>query len=266
MKKRTRSCYDEGMYLIQRKKCENGKYILSYGGGVNSSALFFYIIENKMPIDLVIFADTGEELDETYDCVNRMKQECEKRNIEFVVVKSKYGNLYDYYFEKKMVAGMLHRDCSSKFKLSPINNYLRTRFGKQEKFNMYIGIAFEEKQRMKISREQYKVNIYPFCDEKIDRKGCEEILLKNNFKAIKSGCKGCIFLKKRDWIEMAKNNPKEMERWIALDKNNKRYPRLSWCPSFKLEDIYKAVLEQKSLMGFDESPEPSCDVTGGCFL
>ncbi len=58
------------------------KYILSYGGGVNSSALYFYIVHiKKLPLDLVIFANTGEESQETLETVKNMKLQCEKDNI-----------------------------------------------------------------------------------------------------------------------------------------------------------------------------------------
>lgn len=267
MKQKIRSCYDEAMYIKQKERCKNGKYILSYGGGVNSSALFFYIVEKKLPLDLVIFADTGEEMPETYEAVERMKKECSSRDIPFVVVRSKYGSLYDYYFSKKMVAGMMNRDCTSKFKLSPITNYLRNTYGKHEKFNVYIGIAYDERSRMRNSKEKYKVNHYPFCDEGIDRKGNLAILERYNFPAIKSGCKGCIFLKKSQWIDMARKDPTEFQRWVALDKNNKRYPNLTWCPMFKLEDIQKSVKEQTFLIDFEEeTPSLTCDAGGGCFL
>ena len=34
-------------------------YVVSYGGGVNSTALVIFIIENKLPLDHVVFSDTG---------------------------------------------------------------------------------------------------------------------------------------------------------------------------------------------------------------
>jgi hypothetical protein len=48
------------------------KYVLSYGGGVNSSALFFYLLDKNMPLDIVVFADPQEEYKETYDAVERL--------------------------------------------------------------------------------------------------------------------------------------------------------------------------------------------------
>lgn len=243
--------------------------VLSYGGGVNSSALFFFLIEKQMPLDIVIFADTGEEMPATYDAVERMRNECEKRKIEFVVVKSHLGKLYDYYFAKHAVPSIMKRDCTGKFKVAPIRKYLREHFGNQEKFVMYIGIAFDEWHRMKCSNVKYVTHNYPFCDYKISREGNIDILRRNSFPATKSGCVGCIYNKKSTWLKMANDQPREFARWEALDKNNKRYPQVTLSPSFKLEDIRKQAKEQSILTAFikEEEPEPKCDnVNGGCFL
>lgn len=242
------------------------KYILSYGGGVNSSALFFFLLEKQMPLDLVIFADTGEELPTTYDTVERMKQECEKREIPFATCKSYHGKLYEYYKTKRAVPSMMKRDCTGKFKVAPIRKYIRELFGKEEKFVMYVGITIEECHRMKTSDVSYIENSYPFCDARITRDGNNEILRKHNFIAEKSGCIGCIYNKKRTWINMAIQQPEEFARWELLDKNNMRYPSITLSPSFKLEDIRKYILSNKQLTDYEE-PEPTCkNINGGCFL
>src|SRR5204863_1408724 len=62
--------------------------VLSYGGGVNSSALFFHLLDTGRPLDLVIFADTGEEMPATYDAVQRMAAACQDRGIRFETVRS----------------------------------------------------------------------------------------------------------------------------------------------------------------------------------
>ena len=40
--------------------------LLSFGGGINSTALLLEWVEQGKPLDLVIFADTGSEMPETY--------------------------------------------------------------------------------------------------------------------------------------------------------------------------------------------------------
>lgn len=242
------------------------KHILSYGGGVNSSALFFYLLDKKMPLDLVIFADTGEELPETYDAVARMRKLCKDAGVEFKRVQSEKGNLYDYYFNKKAVMSLMRRDCTSKFKISPIRKYIRERYGKQEKFIFYIGIAWDEWHRVRKSDVNYIENKFPFVDDKVGRDGNLEILKAHNFQAIKSGCKGCIYLKKSSWVRMLLEDPDEFDRHMKLEENNSGFPKVllnGRYPLRKLKETYKA---QQSLSAFEDS-EASCQaINGGCFL
>lgn len=244
-------------------------YVLSYGGGVNSSALYFHLLENNLPLDLVIFSDTGEETKDTYNTVFRMALQCKKDRIPFVTVKSKLGKLYDYYFNKKAVMGIFRRDCTSKFKIAPIRQYLRLTYGKQQKFVQYIGIAYDEMQRITTSDVKYIELSYPFVDSKIDRNGNIAILDKYKFNASKSGCIGCPFQSKKKWEELCKTDLVEYERWEKLELNNSGYPRILINGSWDLSKFKKNVIAQKSLDKFIQTQENdlTCPNTrGGCFL
>ena len=46
-----------------------GSYILSFGGGINTVALMVILLNEKAPLDGVVFADTGGETPATYDAV-----------------------------------------------------------------------------------------------------------------------------------------------------------------------------------------------------
>ncbi len=158
------------------------KHILSFGGGVNSTALYFVISAQNMPLDEIVFADTGDELPETYAIIEKFKQILLVNGIIFTTVKSHLANsLYDYCFSKKIVPSRMKRDCTSKFKVAPIRKYLREKYGKEEKFIMYIGIAFEESHRIRTSDVNYIENQYPLVDCRIDRNACVAILKNNNF-------------------------------------------------------------------------------------
>jgi len=241
------------------------KYVLSYGGGINSSALFFFLIERKLPLDIVVFADTGNEMQHTYDAVERMEKRCDRLGIQFVTVRSDKGKLYDYYMQKRAVPSFMKRDCTGKFKVAPIRKFLRITYGKDEKFGMYIGISSEEWSRMRDSNVKYIKNIYPFCDYKIDREENKRILSENFFVASKSGCTGCVYNKRKEWLRMSIEEPDEFSKWELLDKNNSRYPEVTLSPNCKLEDIRKMNAGQLSLIKFEEV-EPSCEVSGSCFL
>lgn len=242
------------------------KHILSYGGGINSSALFFYLLEQGKPLDLVIFADTGEELPETYDAVKRMEQVCKEKGIEFLTCRSDKGNLYDYYFQKKAVMSLMRRDCTSKFKISPIRQAIRAKFGRAEKFVFYIGITYDEFHRVRTSDVAYITNSYPFVDDKITRQGNIEILQRHGFQAVKSGCKGCIYNKKANWVRMLLEDPVEFERHLKLEENNSAFPRVLLNGSYPLRKLKEAYLNQKSLASFEETEATCKAINGGCFL
>lgn len=237
------------------------KHILSFGGGLNSTAMLVYLYENKKQIDEVIFADTLDEFPDTYKAIDYYENYCKERNILFTRIK-RGVSLYDYCFEKKIIPSRQKRDCTSKFKISPIRSYIRNKYGKQEKFLMYIGIDYGELHRMKDSNVKYITNEYPLVDSKIDRQGCVSLLTDRKLMIPrKSGCFYCPFTKKSGWIEIIKTNPELTQRAIALEENGKKFPNflLSSTPLRKIRD---AKLSEKTLVDF----EHTCDVSGSCFL
>ena len=46
--------------------------IVSYGGGANSTALLVGLQQHRIPVDLILFADTGAEHPCTYDYLDIM--------------------------------------------------------------------------------------------------------------------------------------------------------------------------------------------------
>ena len=251
------------------------KYVLSYGGGVNSSALYFYIVkEKKLPLDLVIFADTGEESPDTMKSVEEMRLQCKKDKIRFEIVRSPYGRLVDYYTKNKTIPSMMKRDCTGKFKVSPIRKKYKEIFDrKTTQIVQYIGIAYDEIQRVSKSDVKYMDYSYPFVDDKITRQGNIDILNKFNFKASKSGCMGCMFQSKDKWRQLIKEHRNEFERWKLMEENNrhyKRYPNpLYLNGNYSLKQIenfekYQKSLEQWAKQNDDDLNCPNTH--GGCFL
>jgi len=246
------------------------KHVLSYGGGVNSSAMFFLILERKLPLDVVVFADTGEEETTAYASVAQMKIECEKRGIPFVTVKKDGPGLYDYYFEKKVVPSIKYRDCTGKFKVYPIRKYLRATYEKGETFVMYIGIAVDEAQRASDSDVKYIKNRFLFLEKPAQtRQDNIDLIKKHSFAAEKSVCRGCPFLGKMGFARLLKNDPAEYARWELLEENGSRFPGISLLQKGSLRALRMGLKEQMSLADFDDGLDGSetCGMTqGGCFL
>ena len=240
-------------------------YILSFGGGLNSTALLVYILKNKMPLDMVIFSDTGDEHDYTYESVKFYKKYAEDHGIRFDIVKSTNNmSLYEYCYNKKITPSRMTRNCTKNFKITPMRQNITKVYGKRSPTVLYIGIAYEEIHRMKDSDVKYIKNVFPLCDAKIDRDGCTKILEDEGLPIPKkSGCWYCPFKKKQEWIDMMKNEPEQYNKAMRLEMNNKYYPNrnslLNHKPLIEMKAIYKPQME---LTDF----EPTCDVSGSCFL
>jgi hypothetical protein len=244
------------------------KYVLSYGGGLNSTALLIFLIKNNYPLDLVLFSDTGDEFPHTYETVKYYKKYCESKNIRFEIVRSKLADsLYTYMWNKKIVPSRIRRDCTSKFKISPMRKFLRNEYGKDQKFLQYIGIDFDEYHRMRESDVKYIENDYPLVDMQIGREQCEQILINEGLPVPKkSGCYYCPFTTRPRWLKLLEENPQLLEKAIALEQNTLKYPQsnslLHSIPLIKLKDRKTGNTKMDKFIPAD----PTCDVSGSCFL
>ena len=108
--------------------------IASFGCGVDSVAGLLLSKEQGIKYDEIIFADTNEaERPETYAYLEYFEK---KSGFKITKVKSHLGKIYDYYFNKKVQPTKFRRDCTGKFKISPIRKYLREKYGKKETFEI----------------------------------------------------------------------------------------------------------------------------------
>jgi 3'-phosphoadenosine 5'-phosphosulfate sulfotransferase (PAPS reductase)/FAD synthetase len=235
------------------------KYILNFGAGVNSTALLIELVKRKEPLDYVIFADTGSEIPETYNCVKMMKEWCEEHNIRFIQVESIYRkSLYQYYFDKKTIPWRKFRDCTDKFKKSPITKFLNQ--FKAEGVTQYIGIGSDEVYRIKQSQVKWITFRYPLAEWKIDRAKCVKIIEREGLVVPpKSGCFCCPFQSKETWIKLLKEKPDYFKKARVLEEQNLSYPDNTLTFSYSLKQYEKAVKEQQPLNQFWENPSDICD-------
>ena len=238
--------------------------VLAFGGGVNTVAeLLLEIDEDRTP-DLVIFADTMEEHDYTYDYLfERIVPLCWDNGIPFVQVYSGLGRLVDYYTTVRAVPSLMRRDCTDKFKIDPIRRHLR-RLG-WKKVHLILGIAYDEIQRVKDSDVKWIENEYPLIDRKMTRADCEAVIAAHGWPSPKkSGCQGCPFSGKRGLAALLARDPVEFARWRAMETNGSRYPEITLVPKIRLEWMEQATKEQRNLLDFPDDGEEPC--SGNCMV
>ena len=161
---------------------------LSLGAGVQSTVLALMAERGEYGLqkpDVAIFADTGWEPPSVYEHLDWLEEQ-----LSFEVVRVKAGNIRDnilegtspdgnnylgipaYLINTDGRLGVAARQCTSKYKVRPINRYLRQRLGippgrrapKHVHVEIWMGISADEVLRQKESREEWATNHYPLIE------------------------------------------------------------------------------------------------------
>lgn len=136
---------------------KNKLYVASLSGGKDSTAMVLRLLEEKMPLDLVLFCDTGLEFPEMYEHIKKLEKE-----ISIPIVRLKSEKSFEYYLlhhkpkrrnPDNPLAGNVgyswadsrNRWCTAVLKIRVINKYLAA-LKKEYEVIQYIGIAADELQ------------------------------------------------------------------------------------------------------------------------
>lgn len=217
--------------------------LLSLGAGVQSTVLALMACDGALPgLDGAIFADTGWEPPAVYEQVDRLAAEFERSNIPFYRVTQ--GNLRADtldpehrfvsvpYFTKNADGsdGMGRRQCTSEYKLRPINRKVRELLGaKAPDFRtvprgntaeQWIGFSTDEIHRVNDRRENlYTTKRYPLLDLDMSRKDCERWLKASGWgHTAKSACIGCPFHGNAQWRDLRDNHPEQWADAVEFDR------------------------------------------------
>ena len=230
---------------LQRK--ENAKYVVSYGGGVNSTALIIFLIKNKLPLDHVVFADTGDEMPETYDYLKHMKKFCTKHKVPFHIVKVQRGDsLSDRCFKRRVIPSQMWRWCTRDMKVHPIHSFYRSL---KTHVYQYMGIDYDEIHRMKDPKVDYVTNIFPLIDYKIGRNECVELIKYAGLPVpVKSGCFFCPFNNVDRWAEIYEKHPDLYKFAMKIEENGKHMPKQTLAPKgYTLRTLGKVMKKRQQL-------------------
>lgn len=217
--------------------------VLSLGAGVQSSTLALMIHKGEIPmVDCAIFADTQAEPPKVYEWLKFIKKTVSYpvhivtwRNLEKDVLDASQGKYEKYtipFFNKNIKSnekGMMKRQCTSDYKIKPIEIKIRQLLGykKGERVNLntvkveqLLGISTDEMRRMRINKLRYIDNQYPLINDfGMSRQDCIVWMRDNNYPTpSRSACYFCPFHKTASWLYMKKNDPQSFIKAIEIDK------------------------------------------------
>lgn len=191
--------------------------ILGLSGGKDSAALAIYMRDKVEDMEY-FFADTGKELPETYEYLDKLRA---RLGIEIVTLSADRG--FDHWLE--VYGGMLPspkaRWCTKALKIQPIEAFV----GEGEAIS-YIGIrADEENRKGYISTKGNIQARFPFIEDGLYKEDVIRILEESGIGIpryydwrSRSGCFFCFYQRKIEWVRLAEHHPDRFEEAVRYEE------------------------------------------------
>lgn len=209
------------------------KHFISWGGGVQSTAMAVMSVLGDLPqVDAVIHSDTGFERTKTVEIVAWYSGWLSRRGQEVIVCRGR-NKITDNNEHMHMPfwttsGGPLRRQCTREFKLVPLKRAMREFSGFDKSlpphpgkgaFDVWLGITWDETERMKKSRVGYMINSWPLIEKRLTRNDCIDYLENKGLPVpVKSACVGCPYRDARTWQEMKVDETPDYRTAVNFDK------------------------------------------------
>jgi len=194
---------------------QNIRHVCGLSGGKDSSALAIYM-RDKVPQMEYFFTDTGAELPETYEYLDRLEAFLGKP-----IARLSAERTFDHLLKQKnnFLPSPNTRWCTRELKIEPFERWIGDDLAVS-----YIGIRADE------AREGYsgRPNITPIFPFKEDGLVLEDIQRILNESGIgipdyyqwrsRSGCYFCFYQRKNEWVGLATHHPELFEKAKAYEK------------------------------------------------
>ena len=209
----------------------NTSHVLGLSGGKDSSALAIYMKDNYPDLDIkYFFTDTGEELKEVYDYLDKLEAYLGKPIARLNQIdEMRQGSKTQ--FEKFMhrynnfLPSPTARWCTIEMKLKPFEKWVQQFIDSGSNVISYVAIRADEKRLGYKSTNDSIAVKFPFVEDNIDKEKVSNILdesglgLPGYYKwHSRSGCSFCFFQQKIEWVRLSEEHPELFKRAQKLEK------------------------------------------------
>lgn len=261
--------------------------VVSYGGGVNSSAMLIEMIRRNERPEAILFSDTGGEKPETYDFIAAFREWLKAEGEKLTVVA--YSAKVESPLGVDFACGSAHASledechnngtlpskafgfggCSQKWKRFPMDKFVK-QFGPAiqtwelgGKVQRCIGIHAGETKRGKIPDDAKYTYRFPLREWGWSQEDCQKAILRVGLPVPpKSACFFCPAMRKVEVLQLAKQHPDLFARAVEMEHNAKECDGLKVIKGlgrhWSWESLAKADEDQMRL-SFDDMQAPLCD-------
>ena len=212
------------------------RHVLGLSGGKDSAALAIYLKDQGRDDGIeYFFCDTGAELREVYDYLDRLEDYLGKP-----IERLSSGRDFDHHL--KRFNGFLPaphaRWCTRVMKLEPLEAFIGN-----DPCVSYIAIRADENRKGYISHKPNIKAAYPFIDDGIIRDDVFRILedsvgVPEYYRwRSRSGCYFCFFQRRDEWLGLSKHHPDLFEKAKAYEKKLPDGREFTWIQGISLEEL-----------------------------
>ncbi|MEU8342348.1 phosphoadenosine phosphosulfate reductase family protein [Spirillospora sp. NPDC048832] len=192
------------------------RHVLGISGGKDSSALAIYM-RDRVPQMEYFFCDTGAELPETYEYLNRLEAALGKP-----IERLNSSRDFDHWLEvyQGTLPSPQMRWCTKNLKIKPLEAWV----GDDDVIS-YVAIRADENRLGYVSTKPNIKAVFPFREDGIDREGVDRILDEAGIGLpayyewrTRSGCYFCFFQRKHEWLGLKERHPDLFEKAVAYEE------------------------------------------------
>ena len=219
--------------------------VQSFGGGKQSTVILLMAHRGEIERpDYAIFADTGWEPQSVYAHIAWLEtfvsipiirvgigRHLGEDIAQWVQNDGKPTKIVIPVFIRNPdgTKGMMQiRQCTTKYKIGPIEQYIRRnllnvaagrRVPKGVFVEQWIGISTDEIRRMKPSFNKWQVNRWPLIELGMSRQDCVDWFAQYypGRQLPRSACSGCPFRSDREWLNLKQSDPEDFAEAARID-------------------------------------------------
>lgn len=221
-------------------------HVISISGGKDSAALAIYMKEKYPDREFkYLFFDTEEELQDTYNYLNKL-QSILGIKVEYKLPKKSFKELLLQHND--YLPSPTERWCTIKMKLETFLNTMQE-FKEYTIYN-YVGIRADENREGLIPTDEHIITVMPFKDDGITLNDVKRILhdagvgLPAYYDIVydkeydieyfrsRSGCYFCFFMRQIEWVWLWEKHPDEYKKAMEFEKSG-----YSWIKDMPLSKL-----------------------------
>ena len=190
--------------------------VISYGGGVQSTALVVLSLSEQWRVDEIVHVDLMDAESpctrEYVDYFRRWLRDGYGRDIT-VIERNMYQDMLDnpgftpVPWRIADGSAMLSRQCTRQYKVAPLTRYVYDRYP-GERIGLMLGISVDEYHRMRDSSAARIDHVYPLVDRRLTRWQCRDIIERAGLAVpSKSSCWFCPYRSARSQWALVQRYP-----------------------------------------------------------